>query len=200
MKQPNDPEWDEFHDAEIVDWKRIRSAIEHENTLTNHRLTWLLTSQGFLLAAFALVFQASTKTDVKEDLREFYKFVLAAISFTGILISAYLRFGLRAAWVQHDYLRNWWLRRPETGHKRHPDVCGTNYGWFTDRLLTYHNFPFVFMITWLFLIPVVMWDYLKPHASQLGVGALALVVAIGLIVIGIFIGRRRSNQPLSKQS
>ena len=43
MLEPKDDKWDEFHDREIVDWKRVRSALEHENLLTNHRLTWLLT-------------------------------------------------------------------------------------------------------------------------------------------------------------
>jgi hypothetical protein len=31
----------------------VRDMIEHENDVTNHRVTWLLTIQGFLLAALA---------------------------------------------------------------------------------------------------------------------------------------------------
>jgi len=31
--------FDEFKDRSLADWKRVRSAIEHENTLVNHRLT-----------------------------------------------------------------------------------------------------------------------------------------------------------------
>jgi hypothetical protein len=68
MKEPQDAEWTEFSDPAIVDWKRVRSAIEHENVLTNQRFTWLLTSQGFLLGGFVLVFQASTKADVRAGL------------------------------------------------------------------------------------------------------------------------------------
>lgn len=196
MREPNDPEWDEFHDAEIVDWKRARASIEHENTLTNHRLTWLLTSQGFLLASFALVFQASTKTDVVPELRDFYKFILAALAFTGILISAYLRLGLRAAQVQHDRLRDWWLHRPATTLARHPHICGSEFGWLTNHL-PYHSFPFVFVIAWLFFIPVVMWDFLRPHANELGIGALVLVGVVGLVVLGIVIGQRMSGPPSS---
>lgn len=44
--QPEDENWDEFHDVDIVNWKRVRSALEHENLLVNHRLTWLLSSQA----------------------------------------------------------------------------------------------------------------------------------------------------------
>src|SRR4051812_11981515 len=32
----------------LGDWQRVRAAIEHENLLTNHRVTWLLSSQAFL--------------------------------------------------------------------------------------------------------------------------------------------------------
>ncbi|HEX7408108.1 MAG TPA: hypothetical protein VF515_10745, partial [Candidatus Binatia bacterium] len=65
MRSVADDEWDEFKDPEIVDWKRVRLAIEHENTLTNSRVTWLLYAQGFLLGAYMLVFTASTKQDFK---------------------------------------------------------------------------------------------------------------------------------------
>jgi hypothetical protein len=122
---PNGAQWDEFHDDEIVDWKRVRSAIEHENQLTNHRVTWLLTSQGFLFAAFALVFQASTKTDVKDELRAFYQYILSGLAITGIFVSLYLRLALRAAEIQHEILRLWWKGRIGDRHNNHPPICGT---------------------------------------------------------------------------
>src|SRR6187399_279345 len=111
MRRPEDPEWSEQNDPEIVDWKRVRASIEHENNLTNHRLTWLLTSQGFLFAAFVLVFQASTKNDVVAEHKVFYKFVLSGLMLLGIVIAAYLRFLLQAAQTQHDVLRDWWKAR-----------------------------------------------------------------------------------------
>src|SRR5438128_4547170 len=33
--------------------KTVRDMVKHENEVTNHRITWLLTTQGFLLAALA---------------------------------------------------------------------------------------------------------------------------------------------------
>jgi hypothetical protein len=189
MLEPSDPKWDEFHDAQIVDWKRVRSSIEHENTLTNHRLTWLLTSQGFLFAAFALVFEASTKNDVAAESRDFYKLILAGLAFTGILVSAFLRLSLRAAQVQHDRLRDWWQSRPGTDHSRHPAICGTEFGWLTSNL-PHHFFPYVFQFSWLFFIAAVLWNNLKSYARPLGVGALIIVGALGLVVLGIIIGRR----------
>src|SRR4051812_45265106 len=41
-------EWDEFKSKACTDWKRVRTEIEHENSLINHRLVWLFTSQLFL--------------------------------------------------------------------------------------------------------------------------------------------------------
>jgi hypothetical protein len=37
-------------------WKMARSAIEHENGLVNHRMTWFFQSQAFLFAAFAVIY------------------------------------------------------------------------------------------------------------------------------------------------
>ena len=36
-------------------WDQVRNAIIHEDNLVNHRLTWLLTVEGFLIGGFALV-------------------------------------------------------------------------------------------------------------------------------------------------
>jgi len=141
MKTIEDDEWDEFHDAEIVDWKRVRSAIEHENELTNHRLTWILSSQAFLLVAFALMFQASTKTDVDKLLLPFYRYLLAGISTIGILAAVYLSSGLAAAQRQHKQLETWWAKR-EKDASRHPPICGNAPQLFLK--LPYHGFPLIF--------------------------------------------------------
>ncbi|BBO33243.1 hypothetical protein [Lacipirellula parvula] len=63
LPQRGEAGWDEFHDIAIVNWKRIRTSIEHENLLVNHRITWLIASQAFLFAAFALIFQAAVVND-----------------------------------------------------------------------------------------------------------------------------------------
>lgn len=46
---------DEFNDEFIVDGKRARSQIEHEDNLIDHRMTWLILSNTFLFAGFFLV-------------------------------------------------------------------------------------------------------------------------------------------------
>lgn len=36
-------------------WEQLRNAIVHEDNLINHRLTWLLTSEWFVLSGFAII-------------------------------------------------------------------------------------------------------------------------------------------------
>lgn len=37
----------------------IRSRLEHEDNLVNHRVSWILTSQAFLLTGYAILLNAS---------------------------------------------------------------------------------------------------------------------------------------------
>jgi hypothetical protein len=60
-------EFDEFRSPRITLWRLTRAEIEHENTLTHHRTTWLLSSQGFLYAVFGLIITAWMKDDIKRD-------------------------------------------------------------------------------------------------------------------------------------
>jgi hypothetical protein len=49
-----------FDDEEALRWTRHK--LEHENDLVNHRLSWLATSQAFLVAAYVIRFDASNDT------------------------------------------------------------------------------------------------------------------------------------------
>jgi hypothetical protein len=53
---PPDVDWDSKHLQEKIKvWTELRSAIMHEDNLVNHRFSWLLTFEGFLMAGFFLV-------------------------------------------------------------------------------------------------------------------------------------------------
>src|ERR1019366_5578650 len=94
---PRNPGWTEFSDQEIIDWKRVRAALEHENLLINQRFTWLISCQGLLLAGYLLVFQSSVKPappDVKPEL--VFQIVLFALALAGILTSLFLSRGIHA--------------------------------------------------------------------------------------------------------
>jgi len=190
MKKYEDPEWNELNDPEVVDWKRVRSAIEHENELTNHRLTWLLTSQAFLFAAYVLTFQVSAKNDVIPEMRPFYRYVLAAIAITGILVCGYLSLGVLAAQKQHEKLEDWWAKRNIDDAKRHPPLCGAAPLFFLG--LPYYLFPFVFWVAWIIFLIVSLSEYVVPHASKIGFITLIIAAAIALLGIGYWAGHRRA--------
>jgi hypothetical protein len=92
--------FDEFKDRSLADWKRVRSAIEHENTLVNHRLTWLLSSQAFLFAGFGVIYAG------KNNL--YSMIILAVIGMLGIAISFKIFIDIENAGKQLWKLDQWW--------------------------------------------------------------------------------------------
>lgn len=99
--------FDEFKDQELADWKRIRAAIEHENTLINHRLTWLLTSQGFLFTGFGVVF-STIKQGHKNPYAVIILFVIAVL---GMAISFKIFVDIEDAANQLLDLDCWWYSK-----------------------------------------------------------------------------------------
>lgn len=91
---------------EIENWRRIRAAIEHENTLVNHRLTWLLGSQTILFAGFGVVFAVDDGKRWSSDLSTLI--LLTAISFVAIVISVNIRRQINLAAKQLAHLDAWW--------------------------------------------------------------------------------------------
>lgn len=196
--------WNEAGDLEYANWKRIRLAIEHENALTNARFTWLLTSQGLLLAAFALIFTTVAKGELKgglggltsEDLLLECQIILLALSIAGMVTAFYFALGLRAAHVQHDHLRSWWMARFDDP-SRHPRICGNEPRLIV--LLHYHNFPFLLFLLWAVLgvIPFIprfpvyqlyLTEALAKYGAFIAMGSGLLIVGL---LIGVFIGRSK---------
>lgn len=184
MENIKPPEWDEFNDPEIVDWKRVRSAIEHENMLLNHRFTWLLTSQGFLASGFYFVWQASNNPALSPDGKLLLQLILFTVVFVGLFTAVHLTLGLRAAHIQHDALRDWWKKRPKTSG-RHPEICGS------DPLLPYFYFALVFAFAWIVLGVIGLFDFIKPYKDTITIVISALaILGVGFISGQIF--RKRS--------
>src|SRR5213079_896181 len=94
---------------QVADWKRVRFVIEHENTLVNHRVTWLLASQGFLLAGYFALVSGWAKTDFKIG-----PATLVALIFALFGISAYicLSIGIMLyAAIRHiKHIQCWWYK------------------------------------------------------------------------------------------
>jgi len=183
MAKPEDTEWDEFKDSEIVDWKRIRTSIEHENLLTNHRFTWLLTSQGFLVTAFLVIWQSSLRVGITQDERMPFLWILSAISFLAFFMSIHLSLGLLAAHEHHKRLQAWWDIRKGMDKDRHPPICGSDPTFF--RRIPYYVLGAVFAFTWLVFTAVVFFNYLQQFHDIISKG----IGVIVLVAIGILIGR-----------
>ena len=189
---PRNPRWTEFSDQEIIDWKRVRSALEHENLLINQRFTWLLSCQGLLFAAYVLVFQSAIKTDVRAGLVPLFQIVLSALALAGILTGLFLSRGIHAAHQQHDVLKDWWTTHYRSPRLRHPPICGNEPRmWVT---LHYHQLPIVFQFVWLILVLAAFYDDITVYRQQVGIVLLSITAATALVGIGILIGRRKRVQ------
>lgn len=91
--------WCEFEDRDFSDWKRVRSAIEHENNLVNHRLTWLLLAQGGLFTLF------SSLSSIDEI------FIRVCVAFFGMIFCLFMYIPLREADKALESLHVWWHNR-----------------------------------------------------------------------------------------
>jgi hypothetical protein len=179
-KLPIDKDWDEFHDDEFVNWKRIRSVIQHENELTHHRITWLLSSQAFLFAAFV-----TTLNGISQKLPEncevlgwiwAYKLILVGLAFIGIGVSFFLWRTLRDADIELNKLHAWWnsfiIDRtenlldkdkplPDNSLERHPPIGAGLIRGLSFKDPPHSIFSILFVIPWAIFahIPVSIYKY-----------------------------------------
>lgn len=191
MRKREDADWDDGNDIAIVDWKRIRESLEHENLLKNQRVTWLLSSQGFLFASYVLTFTSTTKKDFDQTYSPILEVLLASIAATGIIIAFLLFLGVRAAEVQHKALQEWWVSRYTLEAVEHPPVCGSK-----PRLgFTIHQFflPLVFIPTWLILSIAAFKNYFLQNFQFLGTVLQIAAAVMGALAIGFIVGRQRTT-------
>ena len=143
----------EANDLGIVNWKRIRLALEHENNLLNNRVTWLITTQGFLLAACGIIFGLL----LKEPQGTYFKgekiiinIVVGSLCMTSIAaiaISVYLSKGIKAAQDQHCRLQEWWDNYGKfTSATEHPPICGCEP--VIGVTVPYYQMPYIFICIW----------------------------------------------------
>jgi hypothetical protein len=92
----------------LTQWRLVRSAIEHENTLKNHRVTWFLATQLFLFTGFTSIFVEAVKNDFLFRSLKVYT-VLAIIFLMGIYVCILAWASLCAAQKMIARLEKWWL-------------------------------------------------------------------------------------------
>lgn len=134
---------------DIVAWKLARSAIEHENLLVNHRMTWFLGIQAFLFSAFVLIFLAWYKAELKT----FEPLMAPLLAVVG-LFAGYV------CLVTHDGLKRAFLatgnitlqyKRLCFAHPPDPIVPPLHY-WVMPSPVNPQWLPFATLILWLFIV------------------------------------------------
>ncbi len=91
------------NDLQVLDrlYDRLRKQIEHEDGLVNHRITWLLASQGFLFFAYNQVSTAANKPG-------HFKITLLLIAALGLAITLSIFLSILAAFDSLKNLRASW--------------------------------------------------------------------------------------------
>lgn len=90
-------------------WEMIRRAIEHEDNLTNHRLIWLLTAQGFLLGGF--FFAQNAIVNLKTPATQWkYELILSIIFLGAIRLCMIVGTGIALASEHIARVSRWWMR------------------------------------------------------------------------------------------
>jgi hypothetical protein len=148
---------DKSKERDVENWKRVRTAIEHENTLVNQRLTWLFASQALLLSGFGLIFVAFLNVELAASVHippvstyvplvPYVSIILIVLAETGMYICLVVGVSLRAAFDQLCILTEWWndtckdkLSHPELHNflaKKKPS------------LVSPERVPFIFFCAW----------------------------------------------------
>jgi len=169
-----------FREIELErdNWKRLRSAIEHENTLTNHRITWLVSSQSFLFAAFILaVNQWAKKNEIYDEALYVYPLVMCVIATAGVITCWLTYQSLCHGDQQLKFLDQWWHIgkdwnsctdtdvigiKGKNGRQAvsmsHPPLQGSSKSRI-DKYLGTDKMPIYFLIIW---VAILFFIVLKP--------------------------------------
>ena len=152
---------DELNDVKF--FELTRAQVEHEDSLIHYRVTWLLTLQGFLFAAYGLSLGAeSTLRAIKgnhpEENIDPYLLAIshARIGFAmmSFLSSIALLIGIAAAAYSILYLARCWDKRTVTAKDAYPQVIGATFpgfGPFAGLIPTY-ILPLLSSFVWIWLV------------------------------------------------
>jgi tryptophan-rich sensory protein len=151
-------------------WKIARDLIRDEDTLINHRMSWLMTSNFFLFSAFFVIFNRPDNAYVGDpQLVETYMLFIPVI---GVVICLTLWLLVMSATKQVERINNWWNGlfdsclefRTEKGN--YPCLVGESKYTFGDWRNIYSILPFIFAIVWLLLFFVSLASLAMDEAQR----------------------------------
>jgi hypothetical protein len=156
-----DSKWTRVNDPVVLDWERVRSQIQHEDMLINHRITWAVQINTMLLAAFAAgVYFISDPEKAAGlatlDLTLPLRLLLIVFVLFGALVSLITFRSVKMANVQISELVDWWKARISSEMDRHPPLVGESHA-RSDKWLRYgYIVPIAFIGLWLALAAFVI--------------------------------------------
>jgi hypothetical protein len=86
-------------------YEYVVHQVERENSLVDTRLNWMLTIQGLLFAALALLAGNDTDPDIRDMLTFLLPWtgiLLSVISFLGVAGASFALLGLKTDWEKSD--------------------------------------------------------------------------------------------------
>jgi len=134
-------------DAQTDSYEIIRRRLEHEDNLVNQRLSWILSSQAFLLTGYAILLNSPTVLRSEMHLRH-QNLLMWLIPLSGIVTVALIWLAIAAALMAMRDLR--------ACAKAHPNFDVSHIqGRGLTRVLGLAApalIPGIFLFTWLMLI------------------------------------------------
>ncbi len=88
-------------------WEIARGIIQHEDTLTNHRLTWLVTIEGFVFAAVGFCLKALIESERSASKPALWLIVLV-LAVLGAVFPALMHIPIERAARQVFEVKDWW--------------------------------------------------------------------------------------------
>jgi hypothetical protein len=127
--------------------EEIRRRIEHEDSLLNQRVSWIVSSQAFLLTGYAILLNAPTEFHNERHARD-HALLMKIIPITSIWITLLLWIAMLASIAAMRALRE--------SAEKHPGYQADHIqGSRRTRLLglvPIALIPGVFLVTWLLLV------------------------------------------------
>jgi hypothetical protein len=200
---PPEGQFDEFKAPDIALWKLFRAELEHENNLVNQRLTWLLSSQTFMFAAFALVLSEWLKTEIKQEYHLVPLF-LGLLCCYGIYMCFVVMVAVGRAHRQLARLQKLYSERiAACGFKKRVpplQMWMTRFPWGIGEV---ESIPAATAIIWIVLLlttsfRVLSFPFVQPFLNSdgpaiCGIGIAVSAVAFICLRIGFAYGRRKSQ-------
>ena len=179
----------------------IRELIRHENDVTNHRIMWLLVTQGLLVNAYVAVRadpEAANGIAVAGILVTLSAFVMLYKSYQARGYLHFLGAEAKQGHLPEEYLRldGWPRKRIKHWRRKNAWLCP----WLErigDMLEPYLSLPILIVSTWTFLL-LQWWLPLHP-GIVLGVAVILATVLLSVLCMGWVWSQRMGEEERSEE-